>query len=343
MLVRAPRKPAFLFSVLLFQTLTLGSRDAAAAAPLVLDRLEASVNSSLILLSDVKKFRETQKLRTQLDPIFSGTAVAAKGDQATNQEIVQFLIDERLIQQEFPVGDPEVEQEINSIQANNRIDRASLRSALAQQGFRFEDYFELIRVGASKRNLIDRDIRTKVVISDDDVKNYFYNHYSKSSATPMEYHLRLISITPTNYKTPAAAKEAAQRAYRALQEGEPFEEVAKRVSDDMNASSGGDLGNLGEDQMSPLIREQIKRLQIGQYSGIFGNPTAGYFILKLVDVKSGDPSRYDRMKEEIRNQLFASEYRHQIGLWLERRRQGAFIHLAGQPSVSGIPTISSGP
>lgn len=325
---------------LLVSVLLVGLASGAASAAL-LDRLEASVNSSLILLSDVRKFRETAKLRQQLDPLFAGTSVAAKGEGASTSEIVSFLIDEKLILQQFPVGDAEVETEINSIQANNRISREQLRSALKEQGFDFEDYFELIRSSASKRNLIDRDIRTKVTISDDDVKNYFYNHYAKSASTPSAYKLQMITVSPKNYKTPAAAKDVAQRALNDIRSGEDFAEVAKRSSDGPTASSGGDLGVLTDDQISPTIRDQVKKLKIGEVSDVFGSPQAGFNIIKLVDVQTAENNRMEKMKEEIRAQLTASEYQHQIQLWLERMRQTAFVHRAGEASVAGLPQPSA--
>ncbi|MFL5812049.1 MAG: hypothetical protein ACJ763_00610, partial [Bdellovibrionia bacterium] len=193
------------------------------AEPVIIDRLEAAVNSQLVLLSDVEEFRKTLKLRSQLDPIFAGTAIAQKGASASTEEIVNFLIDEKLIAQAFPVGDTEVEQEINSIQSNNHIDRGQLRAALAEQGFTFDEYFELIRVSASKRNLIDRDIRTKVSISDEDVKNYFFSHYPAGDQGNRSYTLRLIFISPKTYKTPEATREAAQNALNAVKGGEAFE------------------------------------------------------------------------------------------------------------------------
>jgi peptidyl-prolyl cis-trans isomerase SurA len=318
--------------------LTIASLSVRPASAATIEKLEASVNSSIILLSDVVKFRETMKLRAQLDPLFAGTKVAADGPKADDKDIVTFLIDEKMISQLFPASDSEVEQEINSIQSNNHIDRNSLRHALGEQGFTYEQYFELIRISLSKRNLIDRDIRTKVTISDDDVRNYFFNHYAKTSSIPMAYKLNLITVSLKNYKTPGAAHDIAVGALKAIRGGESFEEVAKRSSDDDNASSGGELGTVSEDQMSPIIREHATKLQVGQVSEVFGGPANGaYMILKLSDVKSSDSEKYEKMKDEIRNQLFSSETQHQISLWLERQRQEAFIHRAGESSIAAFP------
>jgi peptidyl-prolyl cis-trans isomerase SurA len=329
------------FTLFAALALTVGSSTSAHAGTLI-DRLEASVNSSLILHSDIDQFRRTERLRSQLDPLFAGTTVASKGAAATDAEIVSFLIDERLITQQFPVSDSDAEQEVNTIQSNNHIDREQLKRALKDQGFSYDEYFELIRSSASKRNLIDRDIRTKVTISDDDVKNYFYNHYSRSENAPKAYRLAIITIATRNYKNPGAAKETAARALADIKGGESFDEVAKRMSDDGSASGGGDLGELTDDQLSPVIRDQVKKMKIGEISPVFGSQGSGAFmIVRLLDVRSADTDKLDRMKDEIRNQLSAGEYQHQIALWIERQKQTAFLHRAGEPSFVGIPTTAS--
>lgn len=312
---------------------SLGSSAAWSKERILLDGLEASVNKDLILRSDLERFRKVIPLRAQLDPLFSGTPMAAQGNAASDQEIANFLIDEALITQQFPVTDAETEQEINSIQSSNHIDRTELKRALSEQGFTFDQYYKLIQKSSSKRNLIDREIRTRVNISDDDVKNYFYNHYAKTTAEAhRSYHLQMITISNSTYKTPSLANTAAIQALKDIKKGEPFEEVAKRVSDDATAPSGGDLGTLNEDQISPAIRDQVKKLQIGEVSPILGSTAQGrMFILKLKDVKSTETERFEKMKDEIRNKLAANEYQHQISLWLERKRQTAFIHKSGEP------------
>ena len=301
----------------------------------VIDRLEACVNSSLILLSDVVRFRKTMPLRAQLDPLFSGTPLAAKGPtQATDTEITQYLIDDKIILELFSVKDGEVEQEINSIQSNNRIDRKGLRSALKEQGFTFDEYFQLIRLSLAKRSLIDRDIRTKVFISDDDVKNQFYNRMQKISGS-FSYKIQIITVSPANYKTKGAALGVAQDALHALQTGESFSDVAKRVSDHPTASQGGDLGLVSEEEINVQIRTQVKKLRVGEISSVLGTESSGFFILKLVDVKTGAEDRLEKSKEEIRSQLATQEYQRQITLWLERQRLVSFVRLAGDTSLPG--------
>ncbi len=289
------------------------------AEVILLDRLEAAVNKTPIMLSNVKKFKQTLGLRAQLDPLFAGTTLAEKNKAASNKEIVEFLINEKVILQQFPLSDSEVEQSIATIQTENKIDRERLKKALSEQGYSFEDYFELIRISGSKRNLIDRDIRTKVNISDDDIKNYYFNNYAKSSSIPFIYRVKIIT----------AKKQAIAVAKKKLSAGgTTFEEVAKKLSDHPTASSGGDLGELTEDQMSPQIRTYLKKMKVGEVSDVLGNASSGYFILKLSGIQTSNQERFTKVQEEIKNHLVTAEFQRQILLWQERERQKAFVHIA---------------
>ncbi|MFN7685733.1 MAG: peptidylprolyl isomerase [Oligoflexia bacterium] len=311
-----------LFPVLAF------AAPAGSSSKRLVDRLEASVNSSPILRSDFDKFRRTLPLRAQLDPLFAGSALAEKGPAASDSEIVSALIHDRLIASSFPVSDSEVEQEINTIQASNRIDRARLKAALGQQGFSFEDYFELIRLSTSKRNLIDRDIRTKVAISDEEVRSHYRNTVLKGGAPSRSFTAKIIVLSRQNYRSETALRETAERAIAALKSGDTFEEVVLRYSDDPSKEVGGDLGILQEEQVSPEFRKALTHLRPGQVSGIEGSVKTRLMILKLLSVNEGHDARFERIKEELRNQLAASEYQNQIQLWLAREEQNAHVHRA---------------
>lgn len=298
----------------------------------LVDRTEAFVNKNLILSSDITQFRKTLPLRTQLDPMFNGSSLSARGSAATRSEIVQFLIDEALISQNFPATDSEVEQEINTIQSANRINRSSLKATLKEQGFDFSDYYDLIKVSLSKKNLIDREIRSKVFISDDDVKNYFLNHYlPKTGSAGYSYRLQIIRVNMKNFKQPAAAKEVLMRAMQAVKAGESFAEVAKRFSDDPTGTSGGEVGTFTKEDLTSQIYEQIKNLKIGETTDILEEKDrSSYFFFRLADLKTGHEDQLAKMKEEIRGQLMLGEFQHQIQLWIQRQRSNSYIHLADE-------------
>src|SRR5262249_1818072 len=130
------------------------------------------------------------------------------------------------------------------------------------------DYYELMRTGLSKRTLLDKEIRTRVNISDEDKRNYCYNTVMKTSKAPLEYSLQLIVVSPSSYKTPKAAQEAAESALRSIKQGESFEEVARRVSDDPSSKNGGKLDYVSSDQLAEPLRSEVRKLQINNISNV---------------------------------------------------------------------------
>ncbi len=312
----------------------------------LLDRLEASVNGDPILRSDFTKFRETLKLRTQLDPLFAGSSLAARApEQLKDSEIREFLIDELLMTQQFPKSDAETEQAIHMIQSNNRLDRDTLLQALAREGYEFADYFELIRRSSSKNDLFDRDIRPKVGLPDDnDLKNYFNAHYARKNKIPRVYRLRMMVFPFAQFASAAATQQAASEAYKRLKAGESFSEIDPHLGSQPAGATKeeqeGDLGLLPEDQIAPEVQEQIKTLQIGQFSPVFGGLAQERLaIVQLVDIQSGMKEQYEHLKEEMRNQLSTIEFQHQVQLWVERQRQKAFIHRAGETTLTEAAAI----
>lgn len=314
---------AFLVGCYFFSVLVPGASRAA-----VIERLEAAVNNQLILKSDLTKFRKTLLLRSQLDPLFSGTPIAAEGARASDSTILEFLIDEQIILQQFPMADADVEQEVNSIQANNHISREQLKQAIRAQGFRFEDYFSLIRIGAAKRNLIDREIRTKVNVSEDDIRNYYYSTYAKGKPAPQAYQVQIIT-----------QKDASKiaRALKEVREGNDFAAVAKKYSEDSTAETGGELGVLTDEQMNKGIRKELKKLKVGETSPVLGSAKDTFFFVRLASVRTGDDQRLKQVSDQIRAQLASGEYQRQLQLWLERQRQTAYIRHAGDAPAAGLP------
>ena len=312
------RKSLFGFVVLLLPL-------AVPAQATLIDKITGVVNGDVILLSDVERFERTITLRKELDPLF-GFSEELEGAKATREKILDFLIQEKLITQNFKIADSEVEQEIQGVQHSNNLDREQLLEFLKTKGFTFPEYFELMRVGLAKRNLLDREIRTRVNVSDDDVRNYFYNNAMKTSKVPLEYSLQLIVISPKTFKTPVAAQDAAETALRAIKQGEPFADVAKRVSDDPSAQSGGEIGFFSAETLAEPLRSAVRGLQIGNMSEVLKGPN-GYMIVKLIDARSTESEKLKAEKEQIREKLAKEEYKKQLFLWAERARNTSYVHI----------------
>jgi parvulin-like peptidyl-prolyl isomerase len=291
----------------------------------VVDRVEAIVNKKAIYKSDVTTWKETIPLRAKVDPTFNAETLSKK-IKPKDSEILDYLINDTIILDHFQVSDSEVEQEINNIQGNLHITRDALKAAIRKEGFKFEDYFKLMRSSIAKRQLIDREIRNKAAVSDDDIKADYYRAHSASKSFRGSFHLYLIKITKKNFKTSSLAKEQALKALEAIHKGESFEEVAKRESDDNTQNAGGDLGFLSYGDMSPVLQKAVQNLGPDKTSSIIED-SSSFMILKTGEIKSDNDSGLEKAKESIRARLMESEYKHQLDLWIERERGKVFIKI----------------
>jgi hypothetical protein len=287
----------------------------------VVDRVEAIVNKKAIYKSDVDQFRKLLPLRAKVDPIFSNDPIAKKANQ-TDEEIVEFLINETIITEKFPVADADVEQEINGIQGNLHIEREALRSAIAREGFKFEDYFQLMRVSLSKRQLIDREIRNKAAVSEDDLRAEYSRSRSGSKSFRGSFHVFLLQIPKSKFKTAKLAREEAQRALDELKKGTAFEEVSKKYNDD----NDGNLGFLSYSDMFPALQKEVQKLGPQKTSDIFDDGK-NYSIVKVGEVKADDDAGFSKEKDQLRGKLLEHEFQHQIQLWLTRQRALNYVKI----------------
>jgi peptidyl-prolyl cis-trans isomerase SurA len=288
----------------------------------IVDRVEAIVNKKAIYKSDIDQFKRLLPLRSKVDPLFNNDPIAKNSNPSEN-EIVNFLIDEMIISDKFPSADAEVEQEINGIQSNLHIDREQLRAAIAREGFKFDEYFKLMKVSLAKRQLIDREIRTKAVVSDDDLKAEYNRSRSGSKTFQGSFQIHLIQIPKARFKTPKLAREEAENALADLGKAASFESVAKKYNDE---GSDGDLGYLGYSEMFPALQKEVQKLGPQKTSGIFDDGKS-LFIVKVSEVKATEDVGHSKEKEALRAKLLQQEFQHQIQLWLGRQRTQNYIKI----------------
>src|SRR5438067_1916524 len=89
-----------------------------------------------------------------------------------------------------------------------------------------------------------------------------------------------VSLQVIVVDTESKAEEALER----LKRGAKFADVAKELSIDPNASSGGYVGEADASSLRPELRVAVESLQAGQVSGIVKVPT-GFVIVKLLSRK----------------------------------------------------------
>jgi len=97
-------------------------------------------------------------------------------------------------------------------------------------------------------------------------------------------------------------RAAAERARRELAGGADFAAVARRLSVDPSAEAGGDLGELGRDELPPALAEAAFALAPGRLSEILVTP-AGFYLLRVDRRVPERVLSLAEVREEIRRRL----------------------------------------
>ena len=149
-------------------------------------------------------------------------------------------------------------------------------------------------------------------IKDDECKNYYNaiktNLQGKKIIKPAHIFIKL----PQNAskKAQEQAKVRIDSAYKALQEGADFAELAKKVSqDNASAFQGGELPWIGTNQTLKEFEDVAFSLKAGEYATPILS-TVGYHIIKVIDIK--DLDEYETIKPEIQRFLESQRVEKQL-------------------------------
>lgn len=275
----------------------------------------ATVNGRPIYNTDVEKAYKSQ---------FPGKVEGESEDQVQLRrlEILRSLIDNELMLQRaekegLVATDADVEARLNELKAP--YTKEEFEKQLHDWGLTADELKARIRRDESVKKLFNKDITSKINISDVDVANFYKANRGSFNLPEPQVHMAQILVTNQadpnvhNLKNDKAKnEEEAKRKVAALEsrlrQGEDFGMVAQNYSEDpATTPNGGDLGFLPEssmDKTSPELRKMVLSLAPGQMSPVIHTPE-GYRILKMITKEpAGQRDQSDpRVQQSIRETL----------------------------------------
>jgi len=175
-------------------------------------------------------------------------------------------------------------------QQNNFPTLAAFLARLEADGVDVQKFREEMRSELLTTRLRQREVESKLIISDTEVDNYLANK-AKMGLGETEYHLaHILVVVPEQASADkiSAARERADQALAQLSGGADFAQVAAGFSDAKDALHGGDLGWRPGDRIPPLFMNVLENMQPGQNTAVLRSPS-GFHILKLVEKRSSTP------------------------------------------------------
>ncbi len=297
----------------------------------LVDRIVAVVNNDIISLQELNRITKPYVERIKKTRYSSEKETRMLFE--VRRKILNQLIDEKLTDQELKkhnitVSTREIDGTIERVKEMALITDEELRTELASQGLTMEEYRVRTKEQLLRRKLINREVRSKIVITQEDVKAYYDSHMD-AYAGEKKYHLRNIIMTVSLLASDTEKQTVFTRmenVLEKLEQGEDFTKLAKLYSQSSMASEGGDLGFFRIDEISPLLKPEIEELKAGEFTSVI-DTEMGYQIFFVEEVVEKPGKSLEDATPEITNKLYTEIVDQKYQAWLENLRTRSHIKI----------------
>jgi peptidyl-prolyl cis-trans isomerase SurA len=257
-------------------------------------------------------------------------------------ELINYqIVEQRAAKMNLTATPDEVDAKLAEMKAPYTEDQFNQR--LAEHHTNVEGVKRDLRRSITYNKLINKEINTRITVSDADISNYFNAHKAEFNNIETTYHLAQILVTntppppnsgPANLQgNKATNDEEARKKIQALKNrvdaGADFGTLAMNFSENaQNSSANGDMGLIPQSQLEqsvgPVLFAAIDKLKAGQTTDIIPLPdprdpkkTSGYMILQLIAKEPAgqhdlsEPQVQQHIREglrEARSQLLKAAY-----------------------------------
>jgi peptidyl-prolyl cis-trans isomerase SurA len=258
------------------------------AAVVPLDRVIAVVNDEALTQWDVR-----EQKRIVLDQL-KASSVAPPSSDVLDKQVLERLITERALLQfaketGIRVDDTAVERTILRIAEENKLSPEEFRKVLEKEKIPYTNYREDIRRQILMQRVREREVESKIQVSEAEVDNYLATVASQAGGE-REFLLSHIYVTVPEQASAEQIDTRRRRAEDALAQvkgGKVFAEVAAGFSDAPDATSGGSLGWRTPARLPSVFADVTQKMKPGEVSTVLRSP-AGFHIVKVVEVRSRD-------------------------------------------------------
>ncbi|HKB84214.1 MAG TPA: peptidylprolyl isomerase [Burkholderiales bacterium] len=255
---------------------------------LTLDRVIAVVNSEVVTRLDLDEQVKValQQLKRQ------GTPLPAR--DVLERQLLERLVTAKVLGQSaretgLRVDDTQLQRSIERIAQENKMSPEAFRKMLETDGIDFNRFREELRNEILIARLKEREVDSKILITDAEIDNYLKNQQSQAGQDD-EYSLSHILVLVPEQASPEqiqAKRVIAEKALDQIRGGADFRQVSAGVSDAQNALDGGPLGWRSAARLPQIFVESVKNMKVGDVSSVLRSAN-GFHIIKLTDKRGNE-------------------------------------------------------
>jgi peptidyl-prolyl cis-trans isomerase SurA len=206
--------------------------------------------------------------------------------QVLDQMVLERIQLQKAKDDSIVVDDSTLQATLQRLAQANNMSIDTYRARLEQEGVPWTMFTGDARTELLLSRLREREVDSKITVSDAEVANYIASQRGPTANLPNDLRFEHILVkVPANApdQQVADARAKAQALLLEAQGDTNFERLAKRNSQDADASKGGDLGFKSPDVLPPAYVKAASTLRPGQVAPDLVRTDNGFEVLKLVD------------------------------------------------------------
>ena len=249
------------------------------------------------------------------------------------QKILGLLIDEKIAQAKIKelkikVSEKQVDNYLEKLKRDNQWTQEDLVAGLQKEGFSYEKYRERVKRDIERAQLIEYEVRSKIIIRDEAIQKYYEEHKGTFGAAE-KVQLAGIFLMRKNLKSEEEMRELYRKAQdisAKLKAGADFSQMAATYSEGPGAKQGGDLGQFTVDHLEAGLKSVVEALPEGGTSDPIVRPN-GIQIIKVVKKQTGRIRSLEEMREAIYGILYQEEVNRRYQNWIKELRDSAYTQI----------------
>jgi peptidyl-prolyl cis-trans isomerase SurA len=300
-----------------------------ASAKELVDKIAASISSDVLLLSEVKNFTARIDRPGSIDEtLLLGMPVETLKSSRTEQ--LNYLLREKILDSEIrrlgmTASESQVDGEMTQMAKRNHLGASEFSEYLKNQGYTLDEYRKVLKTRIERQGFYEREIVSKLRITDEDALSYFQAKNPKYQPTVGEFKIAQIFFSAKKGGLEGALNRA-KAAREKLDTGEKFETLANQLDETPGANQDGFLGSFKSGEFLPELEKSIVALNENQVSGILRGPS-GFHIIKLLSKKNVMDPEFLRVKENIKAGLIQQNFDRQLKNWFELKKLDANLKI----------------
>lgn len=287
----------------------------------LVDVLVATIDGEPLLLSEASMLLAQQGLAPEV-----GSEARLSQVKAHLRDVVLArLLEKEAERFEITVNESMVERYIEEVARQGGLTVEALKSDITARGLKFEDYQKQVKRELLRISLLNKTVREKISIVEEDIDTYFRRHPELRPDDGAVFVRQI--LLPKSEDNLRRIMSMRKR----LLKGEAWQVVADR--------GYHELGYVVVEDLRQDLAGNLKKLKADEVSEVIDDESSYMLLIRSRSVKDGGLS--EELRNRIRSELYEDKYQRELARYLGEelpRRYEVDLAIDGQAGV-GAPLL----